>query len=74
MGDANLKEWLARTHLITTGNCDVKEKMRESIVPDVIQVEGSSPHQKVPGIPVSLLKWPQCYYFLKCERNHAVLI
>lgn len=44
MGDANLKEWLARMHLITIGNCDVKEETRENIVPDVIQMEGSSLH------------------------------
>lgn len=44
MGDANLKELLARMHLITIGNCNVREQTREKIVPDVIQMEGSSLH------------------------------
>lgn len=43
-GDANLKEWLARMHLITIGNHDVKEESREKIVSDVTQMEDSSLH------------------------------
>ena len=42
MGNANLKEWLARMHLITIGNCNVQEETREKIAPDVIQMEGTS--------------------------------
>lgn len=42
MGDANLKEWLARMHLITIENCNIQEETREKIVPDVVQMEGTS--------------------------------
>jgi len=42
-GDANLKR-LARMHLITIGNHDVKEESREKIVSDVTQMEDSSFH------------------------------
>lgn len=42
MGDANLKEWLARMRLITIENCNIQEETREKIVPDVVQMEGTS--------------------------------
>lgn len=55
-GDANLKEWLARMHLITIGNHDAKDENREKIVPDLIQMEGSSLHYEVPGIAMTFME------------------
>lgn len=37
-------------HLITIGNRDVKDENREKIMPDLIQMEGSSLHYEL-GLP-----------------------